>query len=54
MVAEQEWDTSVSDSILKSIDVKSPLESINSGLLDITISAFSEFITYWHLQHFVD
>ena len=33
MVAEQEWDTSVSYSILKSIDVKSPLESINIGLL---------------------
>ena len=33
MVAEQEWDTSVSYSILKSIEVKSPLESINSGML---------------------
>ena len=33
MVAEQERDTSVSGSISKSIDLKSPLESINSGML---------------------
>ena len=33
MVAEQETDTSVSGSNSKSIDLKSPLESINSGML---------------------
>ena len=33
MVAEQETDTSVSGSNSKSIDLKSPFESINSGML---------------------
>ena len=33
MVAEQDMDTSVSGSNSKSIDLKSPLESINSGML---------------------
>ena len=33
MVAEQELDTSVGGSISKSIDLKSPLESIKNGML---------------------